>query len=78
LRRTNSAASSTNIPVVDDKSIDSTSVNNNESEQYKRQNIKEKNKDVETNTERKNAALDKSTNGNNYQQEPNEFLFFSI
>ncbi len=65
MRRTISAASSTNIPVVDDKSIDSTSVNNTESEQYKRQNTKEKNKDVETNTERKNAALDTSTNGNN-------------
>lgn len=77
-RRSDSAESS-NIPVVDDKSIDSTS----ETDQHKRRRVKATNKDVETNTDSKNVAHHTSTNGNHQQQQGELFnivfvLFYSV
>ncbi|CAF0766972.1 unnamed protein product [Rotaria sordida] len=51
--RSNSAESFNYIPLVDDKSIDSTSDVNTEDGQQKRRRIRSKKKDVETNTDHK-------------------------
>lgn len=53
--------------MVDDKSLDSTSGNNTESEHPKQRRVKSKKKDVETNTE--------ARNGNQQQQGE---LFFGL
>ncbi len=76
LRRSNSTESSNHIPLVDDKSLDSTSGNNTESENPKQQRIKSKKKDVETNTDSKTN----SRNGNYQQQQQQQEgeLFFSV
>ncbi|CAF3956697.1 unnamed protein product [Rotaria sp. Silwood2] len=53
LHRSNSAESFNYIPLVDDKSIDSTSDINTEYGQQKRRRVKSKKKDVETNTDQR-------------------------
>ncbi|CAF0848400.1 unnamed protein product [Rotaria sp. Silwood1] len=53
LHRSNSAESSNYIPLVDDKSIDSTSDVNTEYGQQKQRRIKSKKRDVETNTDQR-------------------------
>jgi hypothetical protein len=50
-RRSTSADTVTNIPLVDDKSLDSASENNTDFDRQKRRHIKPKKKDVETNTD---------------------------
>jgi hypothetical protein len=67
IRRSNSAESFNQIPLVDDKSLDSASGNNTETEQQKKRRVKSKKKDVETNTDSKI-----NTNGN-YHQQQDEF-----
>jgi hypothetical protein len=54
-RRSNSAESFNRIPLVDDKSLDSASENNTETEKQKKRQVKSKKKDVETSTDGKNG-----------------------
>lgn len=64
LQRSNSFESFNHIPLVDDKSLDSTSGNNTETENSKQRRIKSKKKDMETNTDSK-----VSSRNDNYQQQ---------
>ena len=68
-RRSNSAESFNHIRLVDDKSLDSASGNNTESEHPKQRRVKSKKKDVETNTDARNG---------NQQQRGELFLCLSL
>ena len=68
-RRSNSAESFNQIRMVDDKSLDSTSGNNTESDRPKPRRVKSKKKDVETNTDPRNG---------NQQQQGEFFLCLSL
>lgn len=71
-RRSTSADSTTHIPLVDDKSLDSTSDMNPDFDRNKRRHIKPRKKDVETNTDQ---IFDSQLQQRSYFDEKGKIIF---